>query len=312
MRIVFMGSPLIAVPALEQLVTNKYNVVAVYTQPDRAAGRGRGLTTSAVKNAALAWNIPVVQPESLKPPEIIAQLAGFKPDVIVVCAYGQILTRGVLEIPPKQCLNVHYSLLPKHRGASPVAAAILAGDEYTGVSIQLVRMKLDTGPLLASAAIPIAPDDNTGTLTSKLSIVGAALLQEALTGWMRGEITPREQEESQASYFGQVKKEEGEIDWTKSAVEIWRRIRAFQPWPGCFTYWNGKQLKINEASVLPDAGEKGPGKVVVLPGKQESVGIKTGDGILKINVIHYEGKRAMSPHEFIRGRREFIGSKLPS
>jgi methionyl-tRNA formyltransferase len=218
----------------------------------------------------------------------------------------------VLEIPPKQCINVHYSLLPKHRGASPVAAAILAGDEYTGVSIQLVRMKLDTGPLLISAAIPISPDDNTGTLSSKLSVVGAALLQEALTGWLRGEITPREQDESQASYFGQVKKEEGEIDWSKPAVEIWRRIRAFQPWPGCYTYWKGKQLKINDASVITDGEEKEPGKVVLIPGKQESAGVTTGDGVLKINIIHYEGKRAMSAHEFIRGQRDFIGSKLPS
>ena len=307
-----MGSPLIAVPALEQLVTNKYNVVAVYTQPDRPAGRGRGLTTSAVKNAAMAMDIPIVQPENLKPPEIIAQLAAFKPDVIVVCAYGQILTKSVLEIPPKQCINVHYSLLPKHRGASPVAAAILAGDEYTGVSIQLVRMKLDTGPLLASAAIPVSPADNTGTLTSKLSIVGAGLLQEALTGWMRGEITPLEQDESKASYFGQVKKEEGEIDWSRPAVEIWRRVRAFQPWPGCFTSWKGKQLKINEAGVLQGREENEIGKVIIIPGKPEAVGITTGGGTLKINVIHYEGKRAMSAHEFIRGQRDFIGSKLPS
>jgi methionyl-tRNA formyltransferase len=312
LRIVFMGSPQIAVPALEQLISKRYNVVAVYTQPDRPAGRGRGIAMSAVKNTALEKGIPVVQPESLKPPEIITQLAAFKPDVIVVCAYGQILTRGVLEIPPKQCINVHYSLLPKHRGASPVTASILAGDEYTGVSIQLMRMKLDTGPLLASAAIPISPQDNTGTLSSKLSIIGAALLQEALTGWLRGEISPREQDESRASYFGQVKKEEGEIDWNMPAKEIWRRIRAFQPWPGCYTYWKGKQLKINEAEVLPGGEEKETGKVIIIQGKQEGVGIVTGDGILKTNIIHYEGKRAMSAHEFIRGQRDFPGSKLPS
>ncbi len=310
MRIVFMGSPQIAVPVLEQLITNGFNVVAVYTQPDRPAGRGRGLTASAVKEAAIKYNLPVEQPESLKPPEVLARLASYKPDVIVVCAYGQILTRGVIDLPPKQCINVHYSLLPRHRGASPVMAAILEGDEFTGVSVQIVRMKLDTGPLLASAAIPITPTDTTGTLAPKLSIIGAHLLQETLTGWLRGEITPREQDESKATYFGQVKKEEGEIDWTKPAVEIWRRIRAFQPWPGCYTSWNGKQLKINKALPVQTEINGDTGKVIALD--DAGAGIITGNGILKILEIQYEGKRAMHTGAFIHGQQDFLGSKLPS
>jgi methionyl-tRNA formyltransferase len=310
LRIVFMGSPQVAVAALEQLVQNQYNIVAVYTQPDRPAGRGRGLAASPVKEAALKHGLAVVQPESLKPLDVLAQLASYKPDVIIVCAYGQILTRGVLEIPPKQCLNVHYSLLPRHRGASPVTAAVLAGDEYTGVSIQIVRMKLDTGPLLASAAIPIFPTDTTGTLLPKLSIIGAHLLQEALTGWMRGEITPREQDESRATYFGMVKKEEGEIDWSKPAVEIWRRIRAFQPWPGCYTSWKGKQLKITEASVIKGETSGEVGNVIPIDG--DNVGIITGEGILKVAALQYEGKRAMPTKAFLQGARDFTGSKLPS
>ena len=312
MRIVFMGSPRLSVPSLEQLLINKYEVVAVYTQPDRPAGRGRGLAASPVKEAALGWGLKVVQPESLRTAEALAQLADFKPDSIVVCAFGQILPQAVLDIPPYQCVNVHFSLLPRHRGASPVAAAILAGDEFAGVSIQLVRKKLDTGPILAAAAVAISPLDNTGTLSEKLSIMGAHMLQEALTGWVRGEIKPRPQDETGATYFGQVKKGEGEIDWKQPAVAIWRRVRAFYPWPGCFTYWRGKQLKINEAIVLPGEGVTEAGRVVALADGETGLGITTGDGVLGVLRIQYEGKKAMSAAEFSRGQRDFIGAVLPS
>jgi methionyl-tRNA formyltransferase len=253
-----------------------------------------------------------MQPESLRSAEALAQLAAYKPDVIVVCAFGQILPQELLDIPPYQCVNVHFSLLPRYRGASPVAAAILAGDEFSGVSIQLVRKKLDTGPILAAAAIPISPIDNTGTLAEKLSLVGAHLLQEALTGWLRGEIMPRPQDEAGASYFGQITKEEGEIDWKKPAVEIWRRVRAYYPWPGCFTCWRGKQLKISEAIVLPGESISETGRVVALPGDGGGLGITTGDGVLGVLRIQYEGKRDMTAAEFLRGQRDFVGSKLPS
>jgi methionyl-tRNA formyltransferase len=307
-----MGSPRFALPSLEQLLINKYEIVAVYTQPDRPSGRGRGMAASAVKEAALERGLKVVQPESIRSSEAVAQLADLKPDIIVVCAYGQILTQSVLNIPPYQCINVHFSLLPRHRGASPVAAAILAGDEFTGVSIQLVKKKLDTGPVLAAAAIPIYPLDNAGTLTEKLSIIGARLLQEALIGWQRGDINPRPQDEKEATYFGQVKKKDGEIDWRLSAEEIWRRVRAYYPWPGCFTYWQGKQIKINEAFVFSGGGVSEKGRVVALPGQEGGLGINTGDGVLGVLGIQYEGKRAMTAGEFLRGQRDFIGEKLPS
>jgi methionyl-tRNA formyltransferase len=284
----------------------------VYTQPDRPSGRGRAVIASPVKEAALKYGLTVVQPENFRSQESISQLANYKPDIIVVCAYGQILTQAVLDVPPHQCLNVHFSLLPRHRGASPVASAILSGDEFTGVSIQLVRRKLDTGPLLASAALPVLAADNTGTLTEKLSIVGAHLVQEALIGWLRGEITPREQDEAGANYFAQIKKEDGEIDWSKPAVETWRRIRAFNPWPGCYTTWNGKQLKINEAIIIAGGGSADAGKVVNIDGHQDSAGIITGGGILRVLELQLEGKRAMKTAEFLRGQRSFIGSKLPS
>jgi methionyl-tRNA formyltransferase len=311
LRIVFMGSPAFAVPSLRHLVLNGYDVVAVYTQPDRPAGRGRSVVFPPVKAAARQAGLPVVQAESLRSPPALAELAAFNPDVIVVCAFGQILSQSVLDIPPRQCLNVHFSLLPRHRGASPVAAAILAGDSFTGVSVQLVRRKLDTGPVLAAAAVPVADSDNTGTLTEKLSLIGACLLQEALTGWWRGDITPRPQDEAAASYFGQVKKEDGEVDWHLPALTIWRRVRAFNPWPGCYTTWRGKLLKITEAVALPGETAAGVGQVVALSGNAEGIGVGTGDGVLGLRRVQLEGKRAMAAGEFLRGQRDFPGAVLP-
>jgi methionyl-tRNA formyltransferase len=311
-RIVFMGSPRFSVPSLEQLLINRYDVVAVYTQPDRPAGRGRSLVPPPVKEAALLRGVPVIQPETFRSSGTIATLEKLKPDVIVVCAYGHILPQAVLDIPPYQCVNVHFSLLPRHRGASPVAAAILAGDEFTGVSIMLVRKELDTGPVLSVAAIPVSPRDNTGTLTEKLSLVGANLLQEALTGWLRGESTPRPQSDTGATYFPQVKKEDGKIDWRLPALAIWRQVRAYYPWPGCYTTWRGKQLKFTEAVVLNGEGTAEAGKVVALLGSEAALGIATGDGILGVLKIQLEGKRAMTAADFLRGQRDFIGSMLPN
>jgi methionyl-tRNA formyltransferase len=312
LRIVFMGSPRFAVFTLEALVLNGYNVVAVYMQPDRSAGRGRAIILSPIKEAALKMGLPVVQVTGFGSAGALEELRDFQPDVIVICAFGQILPQAVLDIPPYQCLNIHFSLLPRHRGASPVAAAILDGDEFTGVSVQIVRHKLDTGPVLATAATPIFPTDNTGTLTEKLSIMGANLLQEALTGWQRGEITPRPQEETEASYFAQVKKEEGEIDWSLAAAEIWRRVRAFYPWPGCYTVWKGKMLKIIEAMPWDEGISARAGQVIKLKGRDGGVGIGTGDGVLEVLKLQLTSRRIMTVAEFIRGQRDFVGSVLPS
>jgi methionyl-tRNA formyltransferase len=312
LRIIFMGSPEFAVPSLERLVLAGHDIVAVYTQPDRPAGRGRAVVPPPVKRAALERGLTVVQTDSLKTDEAVSRLAGFKPDVVVVCAFGQMLTQAFLDVPPLQCVNVHFSLLPRHRGASPVAAAILAGDEFTGVSIQLVRVKLDTGPVLASAAVSISPRDNTGTLTGKLAVVGAQLLDEALVGWLRQEREPRPQDDAQATYIQRIKREEGEIDWRQPAGEIWRRVRAFNPWPGSYTHWRGKQLKVLEAVPVPVDDKPGPGSVVTLSGSEAAVGVGTGDGVLGILTVQIEGKKAMSAADFLRGQREFIGARLPS
>jgi methionyl-tRNA formyltransferase len=312
LRIVFMGSPRFAVPSLEALVGAGYDVAAVYTQPDRPAGRGRALVPPAVKEAALRMCLRVVQEAGLGSAGALEELRDFRPEVIVICAFGQILPQSVLDLPPRQCINVHFSLLPRHRGASPVAAAILAGDDFTGVSVQVVRHKLDTGPVLAEAAAPIFPADNTGTLTEKLSIIGADLLLEALAGWGRGEIKPKEQDEAAATYFAQVKKEDGEIDWQLPAVEIWRRVRAFYPWPGCYTRWRGKILKIIEAAPAAGGYKVGAGEVIDLPEREGAVGIGTGEGVLEALKLQLAGRKVMTAGEFARGQRGFIGSELPS
>ena len=311
LRILFMGTPEFAVPSLEHLILNQYQLVAVCTQPDKPIGRGRSLVSLPVKRAAVTWKLPVVQPVSLKRAEVVAQLADFHPDVIVVAAFGQILPQSVLDIPSCGCINIHPSLLPRFRGASPVAAAILAGDEFTGVSIMLMDSGLDTGPVLARAPISISPGDTTGSLTVKLSLVAARLLQEVLVRWSRGEITPQPQNEAEATYSAPITKEAGEIDWHLSAIDIWRRVRAFQPWPGCYTSWQGKRLEIIEAVPLPGEVTFEVGQVVALNKEGVAFGVYTGDGILGVLKVQLEGRRALPAAEFVRGQRQFIGAILP-
>jgi len=307
-----MGTPEFALSSLEYLLLNEYEVVAVYTQPDRAAGRGRSLASSPVKKAALDRGLLVLQPVSFKEAGAVAQLASLRPDVIVVAAFGQVLPPSVLDIPRYRCINIHPSLLPKFRGPSPVAAAILAGDKFTGVSLMLMDRGLDTGPVLAQAQVPISAQDTTGSLTAKLSLIGAQLLVEILPRWTRGEIVPRPQNEAEASYTGTLSKREGAIDWRLPAVVIWRRVRAFHPWPGCFTKWQGKQLKIIAAVSLPGEASLEAGRVVALNKEGVAFGVNTGEGILGILKVQLEGKRTMSSAEFLRGQRQLIGAVLPS
>jgi len=308
MRTVFMGTPQFAVPALRRLVENGYQVPAVYTRPDKQAGRGRLLTASPVKQAAKELGLTVLQPDSLKKSQAVAELAGFKADIIVVAAYGRILPPPVLEMPEFGCLNIHPSLLPRHRGASPVASAILAGDQFTGVSIMLLDEGLDTGPVIARAQLPVMDNDNSGSLGFKLSLVAANLLVEALPEWIKGRLEARPQPEAGATCSGTIDKQDGCIDWHQSALDIWRRVRAFQPWPGCYTRWRGKTLKIIEAVPLAVAGEVA-GCVVSLP--DGGLAVATGDGLLQLLALQLEGKRVMTADEFLRGQRHFIGAALP-
>ncbi len=315
LRIVFMGTSDFAVPPLEHLLLNQYQVVAVYTQPDKPVGRGRSVVYPPVKKVALAWGLPVEQPPSFKQAEVVEQLAGFQPDVIVVAAFGQILPQSVLEIPRYGCINIHPSLLPRWRGASPVTAAILAGDEFSGVSVMLLDKGMDTGPVFTRAQIPVVAYDITGSLSAKLSLVAASLLQEVMVGYVRGELTPQPQDNTQATLCSQISKEQGEIDWQLSAIDIWRRVRAFQPWPGCYTTWQGRRLEVIEALPVPWEITLDAGRVVALPpavGESKAAfGVHTGDGILGVARVQLEGKRAMSAGEFLRGQRQFVGAKLP-
>ena len=311
MRIVFMGTPEFAVPTLKSLVHAGHEVVAVYTQPDKPQGRGKGLASSAVKGAALALGLSVCQPSSLR--DDVDRIAQFEPEVVVVAAFAQLLPKSVLEIPHRGCLNVHPSLLPRHRGASPVNAAILAGDEFSGVSIMFMDEGWDTGPILAQERVVIVPEDTTGTLTGKLADVGARLLVQTLPDWIGGESTPQPQSEEGANYTPKVTKQDGEVDWQLLAVDIWRRIRAFQPWPGCYTQWQGKLLKIIEAAPVAETQLGEIGQVVSVKQPQGAfIGVQTGEGVLQLLKVQPEGKKIMTAEEFARGQRDFVGALLPS
>lgn len=307
-RVVFMGTPEFAMPTLQRLI-DQHQVVGVFTQPDRAAGRGRQVIPSPVKRLALAHNLPVLQPRSLRrEPKAIEHLRTLAPDVIVVAAYGLILPQAVLDIPAHGALNVHASLLPKYRGASPIAGAILGGETETGVTIMLMDAGMDTGPILAQAREPIHPDDTTGTLEPRLARLGADLLAETLPRWLKGEITPQPQDNSQATYTRLIAKEDGQIDWTEPAELIERKVRAYNPWPAAYTTWAGNLLKILKAQASLDTSIAAqPGEVL-----RHSMGIVvgTGHGLLRLESVQLAGKRAMDADDFARGARGFIGSRL--
>ncbi len=311
MRIVFMGAAEFGLPILEWLAHSEHQLVAVYTQPDKPVGRGRAPTFPAVKRVALEHGLTAVQPPSFKEPAVVEFLGRLRPDVIVVAGLGMILPAEVLALPRHGCINLHPSLLPRHRGPSPVQGAILAGDDWTGVSVMLMDEGVDSGPILSQRKVAIEPQDTTGSLTTKLAQIAAQLLAETLPLWLGGGLVPQPQPEEGATYTRLISKDEGEIDWHLPAPQIWRRVRAFYPWPGCYTRWQEKMVKVLEAIALPGGGE--PGRVRALgPDAGAALGVETGDGILGLLRLQLEGKRAMSAEEFARGPREFVGALLPS
>lgn len=238
-------------------------------------------------------------------------LSALGADVVVVAAFAYLLPPSILAIPPQGCLNVHPSLLPRHRGPSPVAGAILAGDSRTGVSIMLMDEGLDTGPVLSRRSVPLDDCHTTGTLTAALAELGAQLLLPTLEEWIAGGLRPEEQDEAEATYTNRISAREGLIDWSRPAVDIWRRVRAYTPWPGCYTMWRGKRLKVQTASPLDLQRKAEPGTVVTTPtGTGVPVGVVTGDGILGLTALQLEGKREVSAAEFLRGQRDFIGAVL--
>lgn len=264
---------------------------------------------SPVKEVAVRHHIPVLQPRRLRDVDAVAHLRSWSPQVLVVAAFGQILPQGMLDVPPQGSLNVHPSLLPRHRGPAPIPAAILAGDEITGVSIMLMDAGMDTGPVLSQQELKIEPQDTTGTLTDRLSGLAAKVLMETIPLWLAGAMAPQPQDHAQATYSHIIRKEDGRIDWGRPAVEIWRQVRAVQPWPGAYTLWKGALLKIIAATPVAKLVAAAPGKVVGLE-KPYLLGVQTGDGVLVLHRLQREGRQALAVEEFLKGQRDFVGSLL--
>ena len=304
-----MGSAPFSVPVLERLTGGGRLVAAVFTQPDRPSGRGRAPAPSAVKREAVARGIEVFQPTSLRGQEAAGALARLRPDVIVVAAYGLLLPPEVLGLPPCGCLNVHPSLLPRYRGPSPIQWAILEGDEWSGVTVMLMDAGMDTGPIVAQRPVAVAADDTALTLGGRLAQEGAQLLEETLPRWCDGAVEAVPQPDEGVTYTRPLVKEDGLLDWGLSAVELGRRVRAFHPWPGCHTRWQGKVLKVIAA--LPEPGGQGrPGEVLPLPGG--GIGVQTGSGVLRLERVQREGGREVDAAEFARGQRGLVGAVLPA
>ena len=301
-----MGTPDFAVPVLSRLIDEGHDIAAVYSQPDRPSGRGRKLVPTPTKRFAEERGLEVRQPKSLRPEDECAALASLSPDVVVVAAYGLFLPPDALEIPPLGCLNIHPSLLPSYRGPSPVVSAILNGDDQTGVTIMKLDEGMDSGPILAQEQVSIDDEETGPELTRRLFDVGADLLVDTLPRWSSGEIQATPQDESHATFTTLVKKEDGEINWAGDAERIARMVRAYEPWPGTFTHWNGKLLKILGATSM--AGDAPPGRVVGLD--EGGVGIGTGDGLLAVSRLQTEGRRPSNAQDFVRGYPDFVETEL--
>jgi methionyl-tRNA formyltransferase len=313
LRVVFLGTPEFAVPALTALITSPaIAVVLVVTQPDRPSGRGRQLKASAVKEVATAHAIAVLQPERLRGPEVLERLHAADADLFVIAAFGQILRQAVLDIPRYGCLNVHPSLLPRHRGPSPIATAILDGDPVTGMTIMLTDRGMDTGPILVQEQMPLDPQETTASLTPRLAELGATLLLRTIPEWVVGKIAPQRQDDALATATRTFVKDDGAIDWSHSAVAIGRQVRAFNPWPRAYTFDRAKRLLILDAQVAEagsgDAQAALSGTVVGMSDNGPLVA--TGDGLLALTEVQPEGRRALAGRDFARANSALIGSKL--
>jgi methionyl-tRNA formyltransferase len=312
MSIVFIGTPEFAVPSLRALSDAGHDISAVITQPDQRAGRGRRLTAPPVKVLAEELGIPVFQPETLRDRGAIAHLTALAPEVIVLVAYGQILRQEVLDIPPRGVLNVHASLLPRHRGASPIAGAILAGDSETGVTIMLMDAGMDTGPIISQKKLKLTGDETTGDLTKSLSELGAELLIDTLPKYLAKKLRSKPQDNSQATTTRLIKKEDGVIDWSLPAEDIARRVRAYNPWPGTSTTLNGQPLAILRAYASPGDSDEPPGTVVVPPPDviEPVVAVQTCEGLLLIEELQRAGKKPLQAAAFLRGMSALTGQRL--
>ena len=307
-----MGTPAPVAPLLHRLHGMPgVQVVSAVTAPDRPRGRGRQPEPPPVKLAAEALDIPVLQPANLRQEGIQADLATLSPDVIMVAAYGRFLPAAILDLPPHGCLNLHPSLLPRHRGPSPVATAILEGDDTTGVSLMLLDEGMDTGPVIAIADLPLTGSETTGELTATLFEMGGALLQENLQPWINGLLRATPQDETTATITRKLERVDGLVHWWEPAETIARKCRAFDPWPGLYTHWQGKSLKLADISAHPgfQTVSVAPGSVVTR-GDGRGMNVATGEGFITVNSLQLEGRRVVTGEEFLRGHPEIIGAIL--
>ena len=299
MRVIFMGTPDFAVASLEKIIEAGHEVVLAVTQPDKPKGRGKAFAFPPVKECAVAHGIEVFQPKRIKDDANVEYLKKYKPDIIIVAAFGQILPKRILDLPKYGCVNVHASLLPKYRGAAPIQWAVINGDEVTGVTTMRMDVGLDTGDMIAKREVKIAEDETGGSLFDKLAETGAQLCVDTMEMLEKGtaSFTPQNNEES--THTRMITKELGNIDWTKSAVEIERLIRGLNPWPSAYTHLNDKTFKIWKAEVSEETGDYAPG-CIVRAGKNELL-VQTGEGMLSLKEVQLEGKRRMDTGSFLRG-----------
>lgn len=299
MRVVFMGTPEFAVSSLEALHGAGHEIVAVYTQPDRPAGRGQKLTPPPVKQRALELGLAVEQPPKVRAPEVVERLREIAPRAIAVVGYGQLIPQSIIELPPLGCVNVHSSLLPKYRGAAPMNWAIVNGETVTGVTTMLIEKRLDAGGILLLRETPIGPGETAPELAARLAPLGADLLLETLERLARGEITPRKQNDEEATYAPIMKREDGLIGWNLPAAEIYNRIRGFDPWPGSYTTFRGRRLHIRRAQPA-DGPSPEPGRIDTAHGLIVGCG---GGTCLRIGEVQLEGKNRIAAEDFVRGYR---------
>ncbi len=307
LRIAYAGTPAFAVPALDALHGRGHAIVAVYTQPDRPAGRGQSVASSPVKQRALELGLPVEQPATLRSPEAVERLRGLDADLMVVAAYGLILPREVLEVPRLGCWNIHASVLPRWRGAAPIQRAIIAGDTETGVTIMQMDAGLDTGPMLLVKKLEIGERETAGDLHDRLAPLGAQALIEALEERQGGRLTPRQQPAEGANYAPKIRKDESLIDWSLPAIAIDRQVRAFNPWPVAETRWEGRQLRVWSAEPVVRTGDAAPGQV--LEATDGRIVVAAGAGALKLTRVQLAGRRAVTAAEFLNAH-PLAGARL--
>jgi len=308
LKILFLGTAEFACPSLEALLDSPHEVMGVLTQPDRPRGRGQKWIPSPVKSVALKATLPIYQPEKVRDPAFLKTLEFLQPELMVVVAYGQILSATVLAIPSRGCLNVHGSLLPKYRGAAPIARAIQAGETHTGITTMLMDPGMDTGPMLLTERTEINEEDTAGSLHDRLSRIGAGLLLRTLEGLETNILTPLPQDHSQATYAPKIEKEEASIRWTSPARQVFNLIRAFDPWPGAFTLWSGRLLKLFRPRLMEGEVQEPPGTVLQASG--EGLLIATSGGQLFVREVQLESRPRMGVGEFLRGNSLRSGVRL--